>query len=64
MDEKPVVKLIGEDGNVFAIIGTCLKAARRAGWTQAEQDELKSQFFNARSYDKVLQLVMEKFNVY
>ena len=29
--KKPKVKLIGEDGNVFNLMGLCVKALRKAG---------------------------------
>jgi len=65
MDEneaKPTVKLIGRDGNAFAIIGQCMRAARRAGWSKERIDEFSKK---ARSgdYDNVLQACMEYFNV-
>jgi hypothetical protein len=33
---KPRVKLIGRDGNAFAILGACRRALRRAGYTEDE----------------------------
>lgn len=32
---KPTVKLIGEDGNAFAILGKVQQALKRAGYDQA-----------------------------
>ena len=56
--EKPTCKLIGEDGNVFAIIGKVSSTLKKAG--QKEQaEEFKNKAFNAGSYDEVLQLAME-----
>lgn len=34
--DLPKVKLVGEDGNAFAIMGRWKTAARKAGWSQAE----------------------------
>jgi hypothetical protein len=30
--DKPTVKLVGENGNAFAILGACKTAAKKAGW--------------------------------
>jgi hypothetical protein len=55
---KPIVKLIGEDGNVFAIIGAVSKALKRAG-EKERATEFTEKAFAAHSYDEVLQLAME-----
>ena len=55
---KPTVKLIGQDGNVFNIIGLVEKALRRAK-QEDRAKEFTNRAFNATSYDKVLQLAME-----
>jgi hypothetical protein len=33
-ETKPTVKLVGEDGNVFSILGRVKQALRRAGQTR------------------------------
>lgn len=57
-DGRPVVRLIGEDGNVFAIMGRVRKALADAG-----RDEQASECLNrmtaAGSYDEALQVVFE-----
>jgi len=59
---KPSCKLVGTDGNVFAIIGRVREALRRAG--QAERaSEFVHRAFRAGSYDEVLQLCMEYVEV-
>ena len=53
------VKLVGEDGNAFFIIGRCSKAMKRAGHADRVkefQDEAKS-----GDYDKVLSTCMKWF---
>ena len=55
---KPTVKLIGKDGNVFAIIGAVSKALKSARLPE-QASEFTSRAFNVCSYDEVLQLVME-----
>jgi hypothetical protein len=48
--KKVVMRLVGEDGNAFAIMGRFIKAARRTGWSQEEIDvvlnEAKSSDYN------------------
>ena len=55
--KKPKVKLTGEDGNVFSIIGRISGALKKAG--QADKaKEFTDKAFAAGSYDEVLQLAM------
>ncbi len=55
--KKPKVKLTGEDGNVFSIIGRISGALTKAG--QADKaKEFTDKAFAAGSYDEVLQLAM------
>lgn len=59
---KPTVKLTGTDGNVFALLGKCTSALKRAG--QPDQaKELQTKVFSAESYDQALQLMMEYCDV-
>lgn len=56
MSEKPVAKLIGEDGNVFNIIGKVHKVLTRTG--QADKaKEFVDKAHACDSYDAVLRLV-------
>jgi hypothetical protein len=59
---KPTVYLIGQDGNVFFIIGQCSKALRRAKLIQ-EAAEFTAKCFAAGSYDEVLRLAMDYCDV-
>lgn len=61
-DIRPEVELIGEDGNAFAILGACSKAARRAGWTKEEINEFTEKAM-AGDYDRLLGVVQEYFEV-
>ena len=59
---KPKVKLTGEDGNVFSIIGRVSKALKTAG--QAENaEEFTTKAFSADSYQEVLRLAMQYTDV-
>ena len=54
--QKPTVKLIGQDGNVFNIIALVRKALRKAG--QPEQaKEFTERAMKSHSYDEVLRLL-------
>lgn len=56
------VKLIGEDGNVFNIIGLVSKALKKAGFKD-EATSYTDKAFSCGSYDEVLQLTMDYVNV-
>ncbi len=57
-----VVKLVGEDGNAFAIIGRVSRALESAG-LRAEAAEFQQKAFACGSYDELLQLVMATVEV-
>jgi hypothetical protein len=54
---KPEVKLLGEDGNAFAVLGATRRAMRRAGWSDDEIGEY-SKAATAGDYDHLLQVTM------
>ena len=56
--EKPPCKLLGEDGNVFTVIGLVKRALKKAGMYD-EATEFSKKAMAAESYDVVLQLAME-----
>jgi hypothetical protein len=60
--QLPIVKLSGRDGNAFAIMGACQRAARQAGWS-AEQINLVMNEMTAGDYDHLLQTAMKNFDV-
>jgi len=59
---KPELKLIGEDGNVFFIIGKAVREAKNAGWDKERIDRFKEDCMSG-DYNRVLQLCMEHFEV-
>jgi len=61
-ETKPVCKLIGEDGNVFAIIGRVSNVLKRAGQAEKAQ-EFRNRAIAAGSYDDVLAMVFEYVDV-
>lgn len=59
---KPIVNLIGQDGNAFAILGACTKAGRKAGWSKDQIDAFQSEATSG-DYDNVLQTALKYFEV-
>ena len=60
---KPFCKLIGEDGNVFNLLGIVSKTLKRAGYKK-EAEEVSKRAWECESYDKALQLFMDYVDVY
>ena len=52
------VKLVGEDGNAFAIMGRVLKAMRRGGVSKEVMDQYKKEATSG-DYDHLLCVTME-----
>jgi len=59
---KPVLKLIGNDGNSFAILGNANRVARKAGWTPERIKEFQNKAISG-DYDNLLCVCMEYFEV-
>jgi len=59
---RPIVKLVGEDGNAYAILGSCRRAAKKAGWSA---EKIKSVMDEMRSgdYNHLLGTAMKHFDV-
>lgn len=53
-----VVKLVGEDGNAYNLIGIVMKALRKAGIEKDEVNEFSEECFNSPSYDELLKTLM------
>ncbi len=60
--DRPTVHLIGRDGNAFAILGACQRAARGAGWSEERWEAFRAQA-TAGDYDHLLAVTMEHFEV-
>lgn len=56
------VKLVGEDGNAYAILARSMKAMRRAGKSEAQIDEFLQQA-QSGDYAKLLMTCTEFFEV-
>ena len=60
--KKPKLKLVGEDGNAFAIIGRAISAAKKAGWTKEQIEEYRVSA-TAGDYDNLIVVTLKHFNV-
>lgn len=58
------VKLVGEDGNVFAIIGRVCRALRQGGANDADVKAFTDEIQAAGSYDDALAVVMRWVDPY
>lgn len=56
------VKLIGKNGNAFAILGAVSQELRKAGVTKEEQDRYMDEAMNG-DYNHLLQTTMKWVNV-
>jgi hypothetical protein len=59
---RPTVKLIGTDGNAFALLGRCQSAARKAGWDKTQIDKFMAEA-TAGDYDNLLGIINTYFEV-
>ena len=59
---RPPVKLIGQDGNAFNIMGLCMRAAKKAGWSDEQWQVVLTKMMSG-DYSNLLAVAMEYFNV-
>ncbi len=59
---KTRVKLLGKDGNAFAIMGECQRAAKKDGWS-AEHIKFVMDEMMSGDYDHLLQTALKYFDV-
>jgi hypothetical protein len=60
--DKPNLKLVGEDGNAFSILGRARKALRKAGATKEQIDQV-SEEATSGDYNHLLRTMMDYFEV-
>lgn len=58
MPDKPKINLIGEDGNIFAILGRASAALRKAQCAE-QATEMSQRVYNCHSYHEALNIVSE-----
>lgn len=61
-NEKPSVSLVGQDGNVFNLIGICQRALKKAGQPENAK-KLNAEIFACGSYDEALVIMMKYCDV-
>jgi hypothetical protein len=60
--KKPKVKLVGEDGNIFNLLGLATRALKKEGYRDQARD-LAQRVMNCSSYDEALVAIMEYCDV-
>lgn len=59
---KPLIKLVGEDGNAFAIIGKVRQAAKKNGFSQETISNITNEMMSG-DYDNLLATVGKYFDI-
>ncbi len=59
---KPKCKLIGEDGNIFNLLGIASRTLKKAGLTE-QAEEMIERIKNSGSYYEALGIIMEYLDV-
>lgn len=62
IDPKPKIKLVGEDGNAFAILGRCRRSLQKAGATNEQIQEFLDEA-KTGDYDHLLQTCIKWFDM-
>lgn len=60
--KKPVCKLIGENGNVFNLLGKSQRCLKENGYFK-EVEEMSKRVFEASSYEEALRIMIEYVEV-
>lgn len=60
---KPKVTMTGQNGNVFVLIGICLRSLEEAGQFENAEKMLKEMMEGAQSYDEALVIMMKYCDV-
>jgi hypothetical protein len=55
---KPRCKLVGENGNIFNLMGITSRTLKDAG-LEEQAAEMRERIFKSESYDRALQIIME-----
>ena len=61
-EKKPKLKLVGQDGNAFAILARANAAGRKAGW-DADYRKMVFDEMRAGDYNHLLATAMKYFEV-
>ncbi|MFW6046341.1 MAG: hypothetical protein ACOCP4_00860 [Candidatus Woesearchaeota archaeon] len=58
MSGKPKCKLIGEDGNIFSLVGKASKILVQNGMNQSAR-EMENRVFESNSYEEAIYIIGE-----
>lgn len=61
-DNKPPLKLIGENGNAYNLLGLARRAATKAGWPNERWEKVRDRAISG-NYDHLLAVLMDNFDV-
>lgn len=64
MSEKPRCKLVGEDGNVFNLLGKVSRTLRQHKMNKEANECVDRVLHSAHSYDEALRIMMDYVEVY
>ena len=59
---KPKCKLVGQDGNIFNLIGIASRTLKEAGFKE-KAAEMGHRIKGSKSYDEALRIIMEYVEV-
>lgn len=62
MANKPICKLVGENGNIYRLIAIASKTLRRAGLPE-QAKKMQEEITTCKSYDEALVKIMEYVDV-
>lgn len=60
--KKIKVKLIGEDGNIFNLIGIASRALKRNN-QESEANEMRNKVYQSKSYDEALMIISDYVDI-
>lgn len=60
---KPKCRLIGEDGNIFNLMGIVSRTLKEAGEPEKADEMIKRITSDAKSYDEALAMLMEYVDI-
>ncbi len=63
MCRKPVVQLVGQDGNVFNLVGICSRALKKAGLRENAKT-MQERVFKSGSYEEALSIMGEYVHIH
>jgi len=60
--KKPIVKLIGQDSNIFNLMGIASKALKKANLSK-QAEEMTNKIMNSSSYYEALNIIREYYQI-